>query len=80
MTLHLQPVKVGTGSADQEGQLVFKGGFLIAVLVQLSDYHEHDTGKWFLEADFGQIDVVVKPVFDSLDVAQEWIERRLSSD
>ena len=52
MDLRLQPVKVETGSADQEGQLVFDGEFLVAVIVKLSD--EHDVAKWFLEAGFGR--------------------------
>ncbi|MDR7037787.1 hypothetical protein J2X36_002538 [Methylobacterium sp. BE186] len=45
MTLRLQPVKVATGSDDQESQLVFKDGFLVAVLVSLADSHGSDAGK-----------------------------------
>ena len=37
MDLRLQPVKVETGSADQKGQLVFDGEFLVAVIVKLSN-------------------------------------------
>jgi hypothetical protein len=37
MTLRLQPVHVATGSSDAESQLVFADGFLVAVLVRLSD-------------------------------------------
>ena len=56
MSLRLQPVQVATGSADQESQLVFHEGFLVAVLVQLSDEHEDAAGMWFLEAGFGRVD------------------------
>lgn len=80
MTLRLQPVKVATGSADQEGQLVFKDEFLVAVLVSLSDDHEDDAGKWFLEAGFGWISEPVAAVFLDLDTAQQWIEARLSPE
>jgi hypothetical protein len=37
MSLHLQPVHVGTGSQNTESQLVFADGFLVAVLVHLSE-------------------------------------------
>ncbi len=51
MNLHLQPVRVRTGS-DEEGLLVFDADQrLVAVLVRLSDAHE-DLGvvrQWFLE-------------------------------
>jgi hypothetical protein len=40
MSLQLQPVQVATGSSDHESQLVFSDGFLVAVLVRLSDQHE----------------------------------------
>ena len=45
MDLRLQPVKVETGSADQEGQLVFDGEFLVAVIVKLSDEHGELVGQ-----------------------------------
>ena len=32
MNLRLQPVQVATGSDDQESQLVFHDGFLVAIL------------------------------------------------
>ncbi|GJE15095.1 hypothetical protein [Methylobacterium longum] len=73
MNLRLQPVQVATGSDDQESQLVFHEGFLVAVLVCLSEQHDDDAGKWFLEAGFGQIDDLNAPLFASLDEAQGWI-------
>ncbi|TXN72834.1 hypothetical protein [Methylobacterium sp. WL6] len=78
MNLHLQAVQVATGSDDQESRLVFADGFLAAVLVQLSEQHGEDAGKWFLEAGFGRIDDYRPPIFADLDAAQAWIEARLA--
>lgn len=39
MNLCLQPVQVATGSGDQESQLVFHEGLLVAILVRLSAQH-----------------------------------------
>ncbi|MBX9933263.1 MAG: hypothetical protein K2Y56_17300 [Methylobacterium sp.] len=78
MSLQLQPVHVGTGSHDAVSQLIFADGYLVAVLVQLCADHEEDAGKWFLEAGFGPVDHPNPPLFDDLDEAQAWIERRLA--
>jgi hypothetical protein len=78
MSLHLQPVQVGTGSHDAESQLVFSDGFLVAVLVHLSDEHGPDAGKWFMEAGFGSVDHPNPPTFENLNEAQVWIEHRLA--
>ncbi|MCJ2095274.1 MULTISPECIES: hypothetical protein [unclassified Methylobacterium] len=78
MTLHLQPVRVATGSEDGDGQLVFADGFLVAVLVQLSGQHGAFAGMWFLEAGFGLTAVMSAPLFLDLDAAQDWIGRHLS--
>lgn len=77
MRLHLQSVRVKTGSHDTEGLLVFADNLLVAVLVRLSDDHEEDAGKWFLEAGFDGADDAVQPKFVDLDEAQAWIQRRL---
>ena len=79
MSLRFQPVQVATGSADQDSQLVFSDGFLVAVLVQLSDDHEDAAGSWFLEAGFGRVDTATPPLFTDLDAAQVWLEQRLAS-
>ncbi|MCJ2098621.1 hypothetical protein [Methylobacterium sp. E-046] len=79
MSLHLQPVRVATRSEDGDGQLVFADGFLVAVLVRLSDQHGADVGLWFLEAGFGLTSVARAPLFLDLDAAQDWIEGHLSS-
>jgi hypothetical protein len=79
MSLRLQPVQVATGSHDAESQLVFADGFLVAVLVHLSDDHQDEAGMWFLEAGFGPIDDPRQPKFADLDKAQDWIMQRLAS-
>ena len=79
MNLRLTPVQVATGSNDTESQLVFHEGFLVAILVQLSDEHEADAGRWFLEATFGRIDPRRPPTFTDLDEAQAWIADQLAS-
>ena len=78
MSLRLQPVHVTTGSHDTESQLLFADGFLVAVLVHLSDDHEDAAGMWFLEAGFGRVDTPTPPTFADLDDAQSWIEHRLT--
>ncbi|MCJ2117296.1 hypothetical protein MKK65_12120 [Methylobacterium sp. J-001] len=78
MTLRLQPVQVGTGSYDIDGQLVFADGLLAAVLVRLSGYHDDMSGMWFLEAGFGLVDTPNRPTFADLDTAQTWIEPQLA--
>jgi hypothetical protein len=79
MSLRLQPVQIATGSDDTESRLVFDDGFLVAVLVQLSDEHENEAGRWYLEAGFGQVDRVRSATFADLDEAQAWIAGELSS-
>lgn len=79
MTLALQPVRLATGSDDEEGVLVFADGRLVAVLVRLSDQHDDDAGAWFFEAGFGHLDGVEHPTFADLGVAQDWIATRMRS-
>jgi hypothetical protein len=78
MNLRLQPVQVATGSDDIESQLVFADGYLVAVLVRLSDDHQDEAGLWFLEAGFGPVDDPRQPKFADLDKAQGWIMQRLA--
>ena len=80
MNLRLQPVQVATNSDDTESQLVFADGFLVAVLVRLSEQHEDDAGRWFLETGFGPIDLNCPPLFADLAEAQAWILEQLSSE
>ncbi len=76
MSLHLQPVQIATGREDTESQLVFADGFLVAVLVRLSDQHEGEAGRWYLEAGFGPVGNLTPPTFADLDAAQTWITDR----
>ena len=78
--LILKPMPVNTGSRDEDGRLVLANGHLVAVLVRLADQvHAERSGAWFLEAGFGPCACAQFPVFDSLDVAQEWVRRQLGA-
>jgi hypothetical protein len=79
MSLTLQPVRVETGTEDEEGFLVFADGRLVAVLVRLSDQHETAAGQWFYECGFGRFDGPDHPVFSDLDAARRWIDRRFGA-
>ena len=76
MTLSLQPVRIETGTADEDGCLVFAGNRLVAVLVRLSDHHEDVAGHWYYEHGFGPYDGPAHPVFTTIEAAQDWIEQR----
>ena len=78
MSLHLQPVRIATGSRDEESELVFADDHLVAVLVRLSEDHEDEADLWFLEAGFGRVDHPHPPKFADLEEAQAWIADRLS--
>lgn len=78
MSLDLQPVRVETGTDDEEGCLVFADGRLVAVLVRLSDQHDGLAGQWYHEHGFGPaLDEPAHPVFPTLEAAQDWIDERL---
>ncbi|MDR7038625.1 hypothetical protein J2X36_003395 [Methylobacterium sp. BE186] len=77
MSLHLEPIRVATGSGDEEGRLVLMQDRLVAVLVRLSEQHGPDAGRWFLEAGLGPLAGPDQPSFAGLDEAQDWILRRL---
>lgn len=79
MILSLEPVQVATNSDDAESQLVFADGFLVAVLVRLSEQHGADAGKWFLEAGFGPVNRVAPSLFEDLGAARLWIIRQLGA-
>jgi hypothetical protein len=78
VTLDLEPVRIAAG-ADNEGQLVYFGGLLVAVLVRLSEEHGEAAGSWFLEAGFGRLEGPNTPVFSDLEQAKDWIARALSA-
>ena len=79
MSLHLQSVQLATGSEDSESHLVFADGLLVAILVHLSDMHEEEAGKWYLEVGFGPRWGREHPSFADLDAAQAWITQRLGN-
>ena len=77
--LHFEPVLVGHGTDDDEGQLVFDHDRLVALLVRLSSIHGLLQGRWFLEACF--IPKAAKPpdaLFASIDEASAWIGAQLA--
>ena len=77
MRLVLQPVMVDTGE-EGEGCLVFAEGWLVAVLVRLSEYHDDEAGFWFLEKGFGRLDRPDPPLFSDLPTAEQWIKEHLT--
>jgi hypothetical protein len=76
LNLILQPVMVDAGE-EGEGCLVFAEGWLVAVLVRLSDSHEEECGYWFLEKGFGRLDQHDPPSFSDLPTAEQWIKEHL---
>lgn len=77
--MEFQPVKVATGSADEEGRLVMLDGKLIAVLVRLDDAdHGPAVGQWSLEAGFAGVDSAKPPLFANLVAAERWIGRQIA--
>ena len=81
LSLLVQPMRVATGSADEDGRLVLANGRLVAVLVRLADeIHAGRVGSWYLEAGFGPCAAEVpSPTFGSLDAAKAWVERQLAA-
>ena len=73
----LQPVRVDTGSEDEDGVLVFDTDRLVAVLVRLSDAHGDKAGRWFFEHGFGRLDGTAYPTFGDIEAAQDWIMQQL---
>ncbi|GLK68400.1 hypothetical protein GCM10008179_20380 [Hansschlegelia plantiphila] len=76
--MEFQPIKVATGSSDEEGRLVLLDGRLIAVIVRLDDEaHGAARGQWSLEAGFNGVDSVKPPLFANLQSAERWIEMQI---
>ncbi len=78
MSLTLTPMRIDTGTDDVASQLVLNDGALVAVLVQLSDIHGGDAGRWCLEAGFGRVDHARPPTFAELDEAKAWTTGQLT--
>ena len=76
MTLTVQPVRVSSEEGD--GLLVMSSGSLVAILVRLSELHEEDAGKWYLEAGIGRLhEAGAHPVLDTLEDALDFVEAKL---
>jgi hypothetical protein len=71
MNIKFQPVRVATGSDDENGLLAYADGRLVAVLVHLSELHDDLSGAWFLEAVFGLRES--SRTFPNLESAKEWL-------
>lgn len=77
--MDFQPIKLATGSADEDGLLVLHDGKLVAVLVRLDDpNHGPAVGQWSLEAGFNGVDSVKPPLFANLQAAERWIGLQLA--
>ncbi|HEX2054777.1 MAG TPA: hypothetical protein VHJ78_13770 [Actinomycetota bacterium] len=77
--LTYRPVRVATGSDDEDGRLVLADGRLVAVLVHLAgEEHKELRGGWFLEAGFGCCAVPAPGVFPTIEDAEAWIGEQLS--
>lgn len=74
----LQPVLMAT-SEDQEGQLVFVDGRLVAVLTRLSPLHGDQAGRWFLETGYGAAAGPQNPSFPDIDAALAWLTAQLAN-
>lgn len=73
MALSFQSVTLDTNSPDRDALLVFRDGGLLAVLSCLSDIHGDLTGKWFLEATFGELPASQSQVYDTLAAFEDWL-------
>ena len=52
-------------------------GRLVAVLIYLADEIYADLiGSWFLETGYGPCATARPPVFEDLDMAQQWVKRQ----
>ena len=76
MRLQFQQVKVPV-ETDGDGMLVFLNGWLIAVLVRLSEDHGAAAGHWFAESLYGSLSEAEQPVFPDLDEAEHWLKSQI---
>jgi hypothetical protein len=78
-SIRLQPIRVLTENADNEGCLVMADEQLAAVLVRLdgAEHGDHH-GRWFLEAGFGKCSSASPPIFADPDEGADWVVRRIN--
>jgi hypothetical protein len=74
MPVELKQIQIA--EYDHDGRLILIDGLLVAVLVKLSELHEHLAGHWYLETGYGVLKNE-RPTFLDLDSAVEWIQGRL---
>ncbi|KQT44434.1 hypothetical protein ASG43_13885 [Aureimonas sp. Leaf454] len=78
--LIFHPVLVATDSSDEEGQLAFHDGKLVAILVRLAGVeHREDRGRLYVEASFGSLSGHPAQTFSSLDEAADWLNVELGA-
>lgn len=76
--MDFQPIRIATGTADEDGRLVLFDGRLVAVIVRLDDEsHGAAIGQWSLEAGFNGVESVKPPLFANLAAAERWIDMQL---
>ena len=68
------PMRVETGTPEENGRLILVNGKLAAVFVHLSDDHliPDLQGKWFLEAGLGPHFEEYK-VFSTFEAVEAWV-------
>jgi len=78
MSVELREIQIAS-EYDHDGRLILIDGRLVAVMVKLSELHEHLAGRWYLETGYGVLKNE-QPNFLDLDSAIEWIRHRLTHD
>ena len=76
MRLQFQQVRTPVETTG-EGMLVFLNGWLIAVLVRLSEDHGATAGHWFPESLYGSLGEAGQPVFCDLEEAEHWLKSQV---
>jgi len=75
LNLLLEPTRVATSSADEDGRLVFANGRLVLLA---DEVHAGRVGSWYLEAGFGPCANEVPPTFATINAALAWVQRQLA--
>jgi hypothetical protein len=74
-----QHVRLATGTADNEGHLLYAHGDLVLVLARLDHWsHGKMRGNWLVKVAFGCCSDGGPGLFETLDAAEAWIARRYS--
>ena len=72
MPFHYQPVTLGSRTVDGEGQLVFRGGALFAVLSRLDSLHGDFAGGWVIEMTAEAVPEPSWLIFADLEAFELW--------